>query len=771
MTVILVDYQHRDLMPFTPSQTCKAVAFVALLFVTSVSPVQGQAISKYIVTDQFGYLPASQKIAVIRDPQTGFDAGESFAPGASYALVDKTTNTPVFTANATAWNGGAEDASSGDKVWWFDFSSVTAPGTYYVLDVSNDVRSYEFVINDNVYKEALKHAVRAFYYQRCGFEKKAEHAGAAWADGASHMKPLQDKNARQYNKASDASTEVDVSGGWYDAGDYNKYTNWTANYVIDFMHAYQDVPGAWSDDYSLPESGNKIPDLLDEAKWGVDHLVRLQKSNGSVLSIVGESHASPPSSATGPSVYGTPSTSATLNTAAALALASKVYGGRGMKEYANKLKEKAVKAWDWATANPKVVFKNNDEASGTSDLGAGQQETDDYGRLVFRVRAACYLFEITGETKYRDYVDAHYAEIHLVAWSFAYPFETASQEVLLYYTKLPGATASVVNKIKDTYKAAMNGDENFTAFYGAKDPYGAHIKDYTWGSNSTKASMGLMYADMITYGIDASKNDDARKAAEGFIHYLHGTNPLSMLYLSNMNAYGGDNSVNEFYHSWFANGSAKWDRVGTSTYGPAPGFLTGGPNPSYDRDNCCATNSCGDANAVCNSESLVPPKGQPSQKSYKDFNTSWPLNSWSVTENSGGYQINYIRLLSRFVPANNDCSGTPNGAASPDACQQCAGGTTGIEPSTDESQCNAVTALEDDERLASVEVAPNPTTGVFTLYTMRAGKYDLRIVNALGNEVLKETHMGNATVDMQQQPPGVYVVRIGTWAVKKLVKI
>ena len=50
---------------------------------------QGQTVSKYIVVDQFGYLPASRKIAVIRDPQTGFDAAESFIPGTQYALVNK----------------------------------------------------------------------------------------------------------------------------------------------------------------------------------------------------------------------------------------------------------------------------------------------------------------------------------------------------------------------------------------------------------------------------------------------------------------------------------------------------------------------------------------------------------------------------------------------------------------------------------------------------------------------------------------------------------
>ncbi len=72
------------------------------------------------------------------------------------------------------------------------------------------------------------------------------------------------------------------------------------------------------------------PDILDEAIWGVDHLLRMQLSDGAVLSIVGESHSSPPSSAMEPSYYGPPSTSATLNTAAAFALASGVYKSQGL---------------------------------------------------------------------------------------------------------------------------------------------------------------------------------------------------------------------------------------------------------------------------------------------------------------------------------------------------------------------------------------------------------------------------------------------------------
>lgn len=750
--------------------------FIALLFSFFFFAIlsHGQSLSKYIVVDQFGYLPSSKKIAVIRDPQTGFDASESFAPGTSYAVVKASTGEQIFTANRTTWNSGATDPSSGDKAWWFDFSAVTEAGKYYVLDISKNVRSYEFEISPVIYNEVLKHAVRTFFYQRAGFAKQAQFAGSAWADGASHIGSLQDKNARVYNASGNASTEVDVSGGWYDAGDYNKYTNWTANYIVDFMHAYLEAPQAWGDDYNIPESGNGIPDLLDEAKWGVDHLLRLQKSDGSMLSIVGLSHASPPSSATGQSLYGTPNTSGTLNSAGAFAISSKVYASLGMTDYAETLKQSAIKAWDWADANPNVIFKNNDPASGTGGLGAGQQETDDYGRLTAKIEAAIFLFEITGEAKYRDFVDDHYDEVNLIQWNFAFPFQTTNQEMLLYYASLPDATSSVANHIKNVYKNAMlTGSENFPAHTSNKDPYRAHLKDYTWGSNGIKAGQGLMFINMITYDLDAAKNEDAKNAAEQYVHYLHGVNPLNIVYLSNMYNYGGENCVNEFYHSWFSNGSAKWDRVGTSTYGPAPGFLTGGPNPSYDWDGCCPSNCGGGNNSVCNSESLTPPKGQPDQKSYKDFNTSWPVNSWSVTENSNGYQINYIRLLSHFVDASYDCSGTQNGTAFTDVCGQCAGGTTGITPITNESECpGAVTGVEEDLSLR-FEVFPNPTSGVVNIVSKRRDSYSYYVVNSVGEKVISRTSTGNSSFTLSSNPAGVYLLVIrqkGKNKVEKIVK-
>jgi len=603
------------------------------------------------VVDQFGYLPDSQKIAVLRDPQTGYDADKSFTPGASISLVNMTTGTTVLTAAPAPWNTGTTDSSSGDKAWWFDFSSVTAPGTYAVVDSTQNLRSPSFKIAADVYKPVLKHALRTFFYQRAGFAKQLPFAEAAWVDGASHIGAGQDKNARLYSAKGNATTEKDLSGGWYDAGDYNKYTSWAADYVITLLHAYIENPSAWTDDFNIPESGNGIPDILDEVKWGLDWLKKMQDATGnnSVLSIVSLSHASPPSSATGASYYGSATTNATISTAAAFAFASKVFADQnnaGLTTYAADLKTRAEAAWVWSVANPSVVFYNNDDSktAGSGGIGAGQQEIDDAGRALKKRMAAVYLYAATSGAAYKTHIEAEYNKADLK--NFADSFREMENTSLLYYANLPGVTPAVATNITTWFKNDMSGSDNWGAMTSKKDPYMAYINYYGWGSNSTKSGKGSMFMDLIKFNISGTDATQAKNAAQTYIHYIHGVNPQGMVYLSNMYSLGVHSSVNEFYHSWFTDGSAKWDRVGTSTFGPAPGFLTGGANPSYDWDSNCTS---GNPNAGCGMAAPNPPKGQPAQKAYKDFNTSWPINSWSVTENSCGYQSTYLRLLSKFV--------------------------------------------------------------------------------------------------------------------------
>lgn len=625
---------------------------------TSVSTAGASSTSggvPIIVVDQFGYLPDSEKIAVIRDPQTGFDASTDFVPGSSYALVDSVSGAQVLTGTAKPWNSSATHTQSGDKAYWFDFTSVVTPGTYYVLDIEKNQRSAEFRIANDVYKVVLRHALRTFFYQRVGQAKQAPYAEASWVDAASHVGALQDHNARRYNAKSDATTERDVWGGWYDAGDFNKYTSWTANYVVELLQAYEENPAAFGDDFGIPESGNGVPDILDEARWGLDYLTRLQNTDGSMLSVVGEASGSPPSTATGQTLYGTANTSGTLASAAAFAAGARVLASVKVGDFAtfaSSLATRADQAFTWAEANPSVTFRNNDSASGTSGLAAGQQEVDASGLVAYRIKAAVSLFRLTGSATYSAIVDSLYTQMQLIKSTFAYPFEVDRQDMLLYYADAPGATATVRDNIRSKYKTSVTtGGDNLPAHTTSKDPYLAHMKDYTWGSNATKSNQGNLFWAMVSHGIDTTQDATMKRVAERYIHYLHGTNPLGLVYLSNMSSAGAERSVTSFFHTWFSEGSAKFSRVTATTPGPAPGFLTGGPNPSYALDGCCAGQTCGSAanNAKCNAAAVTPPLGQPAMKSYLDFNGNWPLNSWSVTENSCGYQIAYIRLLSKYV--------------------------------------------------------------------------------------------------------------------------
>jgi hypothetical protein len=612
----------------------------------------------FIVVDQFGYRTTSKKVAVIRAPQTGYDSAVSFTPGTRYSVVDKATGNTVKQGAPTAWNGGATDTSSGDKAWWFDFSDVTAPGTYTVVDVDKNFSSVEFDINDDVYRSVLKHAVRMYYYQRAGFAKSAATAGSDWADGASHLGAGQDPQAHAWTAKTDTTLVKDLQGGWYDAGDYNKYTAWAAGTAIALLRAYAENPTAFGDDCGIAESGNGIPDILDEVKWALDWIERMQNSDGSLLCVMGLGSASPPSAATDPSYYGPATTNATLMGAAVFAYANKIYGTRpeaSLKTYATDLSTRAVKAWTWANANPSILYYNNDESkqTGSSGLASGQQETDDAGRLFSKFQAAMYLYEMTGDAAYRTFVEANYGSI--VPSYGPSEWDMEKQDAVLYYTRLNGISSSVSSAILTQFVTNVTSNtDQLPMVTGNQDPYRAPMKDYEWGSNQIKMAQARIYQLLAKYG-SGTAVATATAGAEEYVHYIHGVNPFGLVYLTNMKRAGAENSAITLFHTWFADGS-KWDQVSSTTPGPAPGFLTGGPNPSFSLDSCCTAPS-GDPAYHCYgateyslcSQNWQPPLGQPVQKSYLQFNSGWPAGSWSVTEPSTGYQAKYVLVLSAYA--------------------------------------------------------------------------------------------------------------------------
>jgi endoglucanase len=591
------------------------------------------AFSSNILVDQFGYRPNDPKVAVIRTPHVGYDAGSTYTPGKTLELHSAADNSLVVSAAPAVWNGGAVEGDSGDSGWWFDFSSVTTPGSYYVLDPTNNVRSAIFPVGQTVYKNILKAAVRMYFYQRAGIAKAQPYADKCWVDAAAYVGPNQDTQAHDIADPTNASLVKDVSGGWFDAGDTNKYVTNAAIAVHQLLTAYQENPAVFTDDFNIPESGNGVPDLLDEVKWETDWLKRMQNSDGSVGLKVGDTvdeSPHPPSTDTQPRFYIASCTSSTIAAASMMAHASYVYNTvSGLQTEAATLKGLAVSAWNnyQSIPNKQTACDDGQIRVAGSDwpLQTQQQEA---------VVAAVYLFAITGNATYGNYVTANYKILRPYNDQGWIRYQPQQGQALLFYTTLPNADPS----LKATILASKLSDaQQSTSVYGysaTADLYRNTLSDYVWGSNQVRANYGNSNTEVATYSIGVSSTTTYQTRALDTLHYFHGVNPFAMVYLSNMyvDGYGATNSVNEIFHSWFWPGTV-WSDAKTSSCGPAPGYVPGGANVYAASEGVPA--------------SEVPPVGQPAQKSFKGWNGS--DSSWTVAEPGIYYQSAYVQLVSRFA--------------------------------------------------------------------------------------------------------------------------
>lgn len=613
-------------------------------------------ISEQIIVDQFGWrADAPRKVAIFADPVNGQNSAIAYTPGATFQVRRVSDDAVVFSGSTVSWKSGATDSVSGDKVWYGDFTSLTTPGEYYIYDPSNNLRSYAFKLDNNLYDDILKTAVRMYYYQRSGTAIPAQYGGN-WTHAIDHVGPNQDTQARQWQGTSvvPGSPVLDVSGGWFDAGDYNKYVPWTTNLLWNLLAAYEWNPGAFGDNWNIPESGNGVPDILDEVKWELDWLLKMQTANGSVINRVGsaswDSGSWDPSTDTQPRYYTAPTTWATASFAASAAHASRVFAAFEPRYpgYSATLLTAATNAWNYLAATPSMTPSNGGD--GTGSLGEGgisparADSTSDQD-LRLRVLAAAELWKTTGNTTYKAYFEANYnspasyaGSFHPLAdWPHFDPITCAElNRAFVTYATTPGANASIVSQINT---AAYNMAQYIivSAYNNLDDPYRSYMwtGHYTWGSNSIKSEWAniLLFAIRLNVG-SAADRIKYREVAEEYLHYFHGRNPLSFVYLSNMGTHGAnlgaDKSPMQIWHGWFGDGSPLYDDA-ASVYGPAPGYLVGGPNQYFS------------------ASTVRPPAGEPPMKAFKDWNTGWPENSWEITEPSIGYQAAYSLLLSQFA--------------------------------------------------------------------------------------------------------------------------
>ena len=592
-------------------------------------------LDRHILVDQFGYLPDEVKVAVIRDPQWGYDKSDRFAPGERYQVRRVEDGSSVLDGAPTPWKGGAIDPLSGDRGWWFDFSSVSTPGRYFIYDVSRNARSPSFSVDPHVYRGVLKAAMRTYYYQRSAVAKVQPFAGACWVDAAAYVGRHQDTEARDVTDRDNGAKIRDLSGGWFDAGDTNKYVTFAAQAVHQLLTAYGTNPAAFGDDFQIPESGNGIPDVIDEVRWETNWLKKMQFPDGSFALKVGELSyvaASPPSSDHSERYYVPSCTSATIAGAGMLAHAAYVFGSLpALQGEANDLKTRSLLAWKHYQNNQS---KQTACDSGVVHAGLADLSVEDQDGLA--VEAAIYLFALTAEPAFEGYIREHYKDTHPyhdIGWS---RYKADQGEALLFYATLPNADHALSRSIIADKLADVNAGNHIYGFNPDDDLYRAYLHEaqYHWGSNNPRANYANTNLDVTNH--DWGLPDDAtfRTRALGILHYLHGVNPLGIVYLSNMYGYGASASVNEIYHVWFAAGT-RWSDARTSPCGPPPGYVPGGPNAVAAKDGVPLR--------------LSPPTGQPAQKSYRDWNGGGADASWAVTEPGIYYQSAYVRLLSAFV--------------------------------------------------------------------------------------------------------------------------
>ncbi len=208
-----------------------------------------------ILVNELGYLPNREKMAVFR--------GENLPE--TFQIIDAMSGQAV-------WEGKIEDqgynTDTGEHNSYGTFTELKSPGTYYV-EASIVGRSYTFTISDGLYDAIFRSACKQYYYNRCGISLHEDFAGD-YAHNACHTQkvPLRE----------DATVSLDVSGGWHQDASGSKDTSSACKVINSMLLAYELNKDFFTDDMEIPESGNAVPDLLDEINYEISWLLKMQDS-------------------------------------------------------------------------------------------------------------------------------------------------------------------------------------------------------------------------------------------------------------------------------------------------------------------------------------------------------------------------------------------------------------------------------------------------------------------------------------------------------------
>ncbi|WP_308639352.1 glycoside hydrolase family 9 protein [Paenibacillus silvisoli] len=496
--------------------------------------------NRRIHLNQAGYRPFDAKTFAV----TGTDGGR-------FELIDRRNGSKVYAGELT---GPIADASSGDTVFRGEFSSLREEGTYSV-QVEGIGSSYPFAIAADVYNNVTDKLLKSFYFQRCGMDLEEKHAGV-WSHRACHL----DHGTIH---GSESEERIPSSGGWHDAGDYGKYMVAAAKAVADLLLAYEFYPCVFARTIDIPESGNGVPDLLNEVRFELDFLFKLQRVDDGAVYHKVTTKSFPgldvmPEDDTAELVFSPPSYTAAATFAAVMAMAARVY--RGIDgTFAGKCLKAAELSWQWVTDHPDAAgFKN------PADIHTGE-----YGDAILadeKLWASAELYRTTGESVYYEVFRStleQQKELALYELGWA---DTAGYGTLAYL--LAGFGHERPKEADGVYERLLSGwqeqaDQLLSRCSAAAEGYGISLlpEQYIWGSSMVllNQAMHLLIAARFT------GEDKYAAAALNHVHYLLGLNPLGISYVTGVGSY----SVMHPHHR---------PSVGDGVPEPVPGMVAGGPN-------------------------------------------------------------------------------------------------------------------------------------------------------------------------------------------------
>ncbi|WP_424536073.1 glycoside hydrolase family 9 protein [Sphaerisporangium viridialbum] len=511
------------------------------------------------------------------------------------------------------------DASSGQNVHSIDFGSYTKAGTGYTLSADGET-SRPFDIGATAYEQLGTDALKFYYPQRSGisildglrpgYARPAGHVGVAPNQG--------DTNVPCQPGVCDYS--LDVSGGWYDAGDHGKYVVNGGISVAQLMGEYERTKNAATakpltdGTLTIPESGNGVPDILDEARWEQEFLLKMQVPDGKPFA--GMAHHKihdenwtglpllPHLDAQKRQLHPV-STAATLNLAATAAQASRLYAPYDAAFAARNLTA-ARKAWAAAKANPAKL------ASPADGTGGGTYDDADVSDEFYWAAAELYI--TTGEKEFKDYVLAspqHTADIWGPrGFDWGHVAQLGRLDLATVPNALPGRD--------QVRQSVVQGAEKYLATLAAH-PYGVPYDPptYDWGSNN------LVLNNMVVMAAayDITGTQKYRDGVLQGIDYIFGRNALNQSYVT---GYGEVASHNQ-HSRWYSH------QLDATLPNPPKGTLAGGPNSGVQ-----------DPVAAEKLKDCKP------QFCYIDDINSWATNELTINWNSP------LSWISAFVAGQGD---------------------------------------------------------------------------------------------------------------------